>query len=154
MRMNRAVATAVLVWTLALAPAKADTAACVAALTEASAIQSDAGLWLAEARMLRSRKKRVEGTYGEEGWKEEFHNHGLRYGKLIRRILDLRASLFALRKDAACVEDAAINAALDKADTFLSGDVAPRRRTLPDGWCPSSPDLDAPLVPCAAKPAQ
>ena len=154
MRMNHALATVVLVWALALGPAKADTAACAAALGEASAIHNDAGLWLAEARMLRSRKKQVAGTYGEEGWKEEFHNHGLRYGKLIRRILDLQASLFALRKDAVCAEDAAINAALDKADTFLSGGDAPRRRTLPDGWCPSSPDLDAPLVPCAPNPAQ
>ena len=154
MRLIHAAAAAVVVSTLAVAHAKADAAACAAALSEASEIQNGAGLWLAEARVLRGRKQKVAGTYAEEAWREEHQNNGLRYGKLIRRILDLRASLFALRKDAACADDAAINAALDKADTFLSGGAAPRRQALPEGWCPSSPDLEAPLVPCAPKPAQ
>jgi hypothetical protein len=142
-----AVALFVSVMTLASAYS-ADKAGCAAALTEATQIRDGSGLWLGEARMLKSRRTRVLGTNEEEGWKQEYHDNGLKYGALNQRIVDLQRSLFALRKTGPCDEDGAIEAAIDKANHFLSTDASAKRAPLPEGMCPSSPDLDAPLIPC------
>ena len=136
-------------------PARAETSpACLAALEESAKIQDDAGLWLAERRTIGGRRKKVEGTYAEEGLKEEVRNLGVRYAGIIQRISALQATLAALRNSAPCEERARIEAALERAFTFLSVDVHAKRPPLPDGMCPSSPDLSAPLIPCPKQPPQ
>jgi hypothetical protein len=148
MRSLCIVAVAFLFWVTTLPAYAVDQAACGGALNEATQIRDASGLWLGEGRRLNSRRARVLGTSGEEAWKQEFHDHGLRYGALIQRILVLQKSLFALRKIGPCTEDAAIEVAIDKANQFLSTDINAKRTPLPAGMCPSSPSLDAPLVPC------
>jgi hypothetical protein len=133
-------------------PAFADAmTSCAAALTEATDIRDAAGRWVAEARALNSRKARVAGTPKEAGWKDEVQAHGAKYGEIYGRIRDLNAAMATLRQAGPCPENADIVAAIGKATGFLSIDVHAKRPPLPDGMCPSSPDLSAPLVPCPAR---
>lgn len=149
MRSSYTVAAVLFVSVITLISAHAaDPAACAAALAEATQIRDGSGLWLGEARFLKSRRARVVGTSEEEEWKNEYRDHGLKYGALNQRLVDLQKSLFALRKTGPCTEDGPIEAAIDNANHFLSADAAAKRPPLPAGMCPSSPDLEAPLVPC------
>jgi hypothetical protein len=127
-------------------------ASCADALDAAISIRDDSGRWLAESRELRSRAAHAQGTPQEGVFRDEVRASGLKYTDINQRLNALGSGLFALRKSGPCAQDAAINTALTAATEFLTRNSSAQRAPLPAGLCPSSPDFNAPLVPCPVSP--
>lgn len=138
-------------------PASADGAhdgACAAALTEAQSLKSDIGVWRAKAPVLASRRTDKHSPAVAADLDSMAKDHRVEEVALSKRLSAAVQGQFALHQGGACTQDADTQAALVEATRFMNMADRPSQAPLPEGYCRNSPDLSAPLVLCAKKPAQ